>query len=903
VTTWDPANSPNATLTGGNLVATFNSSSFSNGALSNTSKSSGKFVFDVGIVCSNPSDNAIGITQGAPPGAYYDSPTSWLFVPQSGYSMVRNNGGSVATEFTAPPPTSPYTLRVYVDLTALKVYFSIGGVYYFGGDASAGTGGLTIPSGAFYINGFSTAGGDALTLNPSPTGLPAGWSAWDAPPRIDGKDHATGFSGTTRTLTLTTTQPNDYIIVSAVTNSTGIASVVGSSLGAFTLISSAARGGTSSLQVWAKFAASPLTSEVITVTQDDSNFMTCDAWAVAGTGQTSLVWSTGSPQKVDNASTSVSITTTEAKSVVIGAHAVNDNGVTPASGFTLIYGSDYALTQYKELSAAGTETISGGSSTLQASIAIAIPIAVVGGGATLTASGLTNTAPKLGPAYLTLNGFGIKWNPADQSNVTVTGSGLIATVNNTGSVNGIRATTSKSGSGKWVVDFTVNNQNGGFYGFEIGGKNPYYDNGLGIYQLHIYSGGVLFEEASGSWLFFDNTTLAGGYPAYGTPFTVRFFMDLDNGKFYVQINGTNMGGCNPTAQTGGFSFTPSGPLFPFFGGLYSGESATLNPTPTSLPAGWSPWEAPFAPLVLGDYPLDFGLNAFLLANKIVVCSQKPTTYTEANSTYKIGEKTFSGGVGTVWDVSTGNGAMISSGGGTIATSNGINSWCNAVGGGARTSGKRCFQITCDFGADKSFGIIQAGHTDPDGNDALCCNFYWGSSYYFLRQNGGWLTNEDTSADPTGIADVIRFFVDIDASKIYVTVNGNNVLNTNVAAGTGGVTFTNTNPWVPFCKAVFGGTAYTLDPNPTGLPSGWTAWDGATGGGVITAGPQDATPTGRQVVTAAVTGGTVTTNGTPTNWAIVDDTNSRLLAAGDMTGSVAVTTADSWTLDAMTINVP
>lgn len=194
---------------------------------------------------------------------------------------------------------------------------------------------------------------------------------------IDGKDHVVGFSGTTRLLTLTTTQSNDYIMVAAVTNSFGIASVVGSSLGAFTMIETALRGGTSSVQVWAKFAASPLTSEVITITQNDDNFMTCDGWAVSGTGQTSLVWTTNSPQKVVNSSANVSITTTEAASVVFGAHAVNDDGVTQGSGFTLIYGAGYALTQYKELSAPGTTTITTGGTTLQASIATAIPI---GGG-------------------------------------------------------------------------------------------------------------------------------------------------------------------------------------------------------------------------------------------------------------------------------------------------------------------------------------------------------------------------------------------------------------------------------------------------------------------------------------------------------------------------------------------
>jgi hypothetical protein len=731
VTTWDPANSPNATLTGGNLVATFNSSSFSNGALSNTSKSSGKFVFDVGIVCSNPSDNAIGITQGAPPGAYYDSPTSWLFVPQSGYSMVRNNGSAVATEFTAPPPTSPYTLRVYVDLTALKVYFSVGGVYYFGGDASAGTGGLTIPSGAFYVNGFSTAGGDALTLNPSPTGLPAGWSAWDAPPRIDGKDHTTGFSGTTRTLTLTTTQANDYIIVAAVTNSDGIASVTGSSLGSFTLIQSAARGGTSSLQVWAKFAASPLTSEVITVTQNDSNFMTCDAFAVAGTGQTSLVWSTGSPQKVDNASTSVSITTTEAKSVVIGAHAVNDNGVTPASGYTLIYGSDYALTQYKELSAAGTETISGGSSTLQASIAVAIPIAVVGGGATLTAAGLTNTSP-----------------------------------------------------------------------------------------------------------------------VFGAP--------------------------------------------------------TL-----AIPA----------PLVLYDYTLDFGLNAFLLANKIVVCSQKPTTYTEANSTYKIGEKTFAGGGagfaidGSIHGNNTGGTTSVTL---TTTQSNDYIIVTILSNGGPVTgvSGSSLGAFTriafTNTGQLANVSEIWAKFSPAALTSEVITVTMTSSNYTTVDAFGVSGSNQtslawDAGSPVTSIWPGTTNPLSITTTTPDTMVIGHFYMPSNDTAfspGTG-YTFIGNGDFSSTEYQVFTSAgAKTVDVSVTVVGASCAvAIPKAAGGGVVTAGPQDATPTGRQIVTAAVTGGTVTTNGTPTNWAIVDDANSRLLAAGDMTGSVAVTTADSWTLDAMTINVP
>lgn len=55
--------------------------------------------------------------------------------------------------------------------------------------------------------------------------------------------------------------------------------------------------------------------------------------------------------------------------------------------------------------------------------------------------------------------------------------------------------------------------------------------------------------------------------------------------------------------------------------------------------------------VLAQSVLDAGLQLITTnANKIVICSQEPATYTEANSTYKLGEKT---GV-TVGAVSSGS---------------------------------------------------------------------------------------------------------------------------------------------------------------------------------------------------------------------------------------------------------
>lgn len=74
-------------------------------------------------------------------------------------------------------------------------------------------------------------------------------------------------------------------------------------------------------------------------------------------------------------------------------------------------------------------------------------------------------------------------------------------------------------------------------------------------------------------------------------------------------------------------------------------------------------------------------------------------------------------------------------------------------------------------------------------------------------------------------------------------------------------------------------------------------------GAAVGSPVDATPNGRKVATIAVSGGVITNNGNATHWAIVDSANSRLLAAGTLTSTFAVTTAQSWTLPSFEIIYP
>lgn len=68
-------------------------------------------------------------------------------------------------------------------------------------------------------------------------------------------------------------------------------------------------------------------------------------------------------------------------------------------------------------------------------------------------------------------------------------------------------------------------------------------------------------------------------------------------------------------------------------------------------------------------------------------------------------------------------------------------------------------------------------------------------------------------------------------------------------------------------------------------------------------PADRTPNGRKVTVAAITDGSVTGTGTVTHWAIVDTGNSRLLATGAFGSSQAVTSGNTFTVDAFDIGIP
>lgn len=76
-----------------------------------------------------------------------------------------------------------------------------------------------------------------------------------------------------------------------------------------------------------------------------------------------------------------------------------------------------------------------------------------------------------------------------------------------------------------------------------------------------------------------------------------------------------------------------------------------------------------------------------------------------------------------------------------------------------------------------------------------------------------------------------------------------------------------------------------------------------GVGLAFGSPSAATPNGRKVSSNAITGGSVTTSGTATHWAAVDDANTTLLATNALSASVAVTSGAVFNLPSFTVTMP
>lgn len=91
--------------------------------------------------------------------------------------------------------------------------------------------------------------------------------------------------------------------------------------------------------------------------------------------------------------------------------------------------------------------------------------------------------------------------------------------------------------------------------------------------------------------------------------------------------------------------------------------------------------------------------------------------------------------------------------------------------------------------------------------------------------------------------------------------------------------------------------------PTDYAGAATTYSKGSKTGLSIGAPGAGSPNGRKVTVAAISDGSASGTGTVTHYAIVDTVNSRLLAAGPLAASQAVTAGNPFTIPAFDIRIP
>jgi hypothetical protein len=76
-----------------------------------------------------------------------------------------------------------------------------------------------------------------------------------------------------------------------------------------------------------------------------------------------------------------------------------------------------------------------------------------------------------------------------------------------------------------------------------------------------------------------------------------------------------------------------------------------------------------------------------------------------------------------------------------------------------------------------------------------------------------------------------------------------------------------------------------------------------GAGAVFGAPAAGSPNGRKVSSAAVSGGSVTANGTAGFWAATDNANSRLSVEGALAATQVVTSGNTWGMASLDVRLP
>jgi hypothetical protein len=169
---------------------------------------------------------------------------------------------------------------------------------------------------------------------------------------LDGSVHGNVGTGTTLSVSLTTTNSNDVIIVQGYTTPGPISSVTSSGLTFNKRISYAASNGTT--EIWYAVATSPLTNQSITVNVPTTTYTTIDAFGISGANTTTIFDSnTGLPatNTGSNVNINVNISTNNPDDFIYAV--VEESGgqtSTPSSGFSQIQNADFQLSEYQIVS-------------------------------------------------------------------------------------------------------------------------------------------------------------------------------------------------------------------------------------------------------------------------------------------------------------------------------------------------------------------------------------------------------------------------------------------------------------------------------------------------------------------------------------------------------------------------
>jgi hypothetical protein len=196
---------------------------------------------------------------------------------------------------------------------------------------------------------------------------------------LDGSAHSNAVASVA-TVTLTTSNSDNVIMLQVATNQGPVTSVTSSGL-TWSFIAADGTSSISQLEFWYAIASSPLSSHVITVNNTGNGFTTIDAFGVSGVDTSSPFDADASTPATNSSNADLLISTDTADTFIISGYRMS-NTASPSqgAGWIKISGANYALSQYQIVSSTQTNlaaTIASGSRN--GGVALALVKASAGG--------------------------------------------------------------------------------------------------------------------------------------------------------------------------------------------------------------------------------------------------------------------------------------------------------------------------------------------------------------------------------------------------------------------------------------------------------------------------------------------------------------------------------------------